>query len=228
MQLSKRLGFFPLIVVLVLRPPIGLAEELRGGVAEENGMKVDQGRFLAPQFEVDRLDCITQTTGFTIHWQFYPTVRLLDMVEKLDLDLIFPMGFSEERDTFLTKSEYLFLSEDNFVYADQKPDFSDKVHIRIGVKRGSPQMGAVMTQGFQNVEIGNSYEGLLKMLEARRVDTIIVPDKVIETFDPAVTQRLKTEPFYQRQVGFYVGKKWSAEKLAALNAAILKCRIATQ
>jgi len=209
---------------LIFGPSLTLATELRGGVPDDNSVVLDHGLFRGPNFVADKLACIAKLTGFDIHWKYYPTNRLLSMAAKLELDFIFPMGFSDQRDKFLIRSEYIFLSVDDFVYRGSKPDFSDKAHIHIGVREGSTQLNEIIANHFRNIEVGHSYENLLKMLGAGRVDAVVIPDMVLATFATTFTEPLKTEAFDRRQVGFYVGKDWPPDQLATLNAAIVKCR----
>jgi ABC-type amino acid transport substrate-binding protein len=219
-----------LIVLLVIAAGLGLwpciipANELRGGFPDDKSVGLDHGQFRGSHFVAEKLACVVQITGFDIRWKSFPTNRLLSMAAKLQLDFIYPMGFSDQRDKFLSKSEYVFLSEDQFVYKRPKPDFSDTARVHIGARLGSPQMSVLIDRGFRNIEVGNSYDALLKMLNAGRVDAVVMPDKVLEMFAAPVIKTFETEDFYQRQIGFYVGKDWPPDQLVALNAAIVRCR----
>lgn len=209
---------------LTLWPTDNRAKDMQGGVPDDNSVILDHGIFRAPKFVADRLACVVRKTGFNIHWKYYPTLRLVSMLMKQELDFIYPMGFSDQRDKILDRSEYVFLSEDVLVYRDPKPDFSDIAHLHIGVRRGSPQLSDLIDREFRNIEIANSYEGLLKMLNAGRVEAVVMPDRVLATFAATLTQTFATEAFYRRQIGFYVGKDWPPDQLTALNAAIVGCR----
>ena len=203
-------------------------EELRAGVPEGlPGITVVEGKFVSELLHGEILNCVLAKTGLKMHWRAYPTKRLLEMLEWGDLDVIYPMGFSVERSLTMQPSSPAITLSDYWIYRGNTPDFSDKANLRVGAKDGSPQHKWLSDQNYQQIKLPQQYSSLLPMLEAGRIDAVLLPAPGSDI--KSLKQYGRMRPDYktvlqsERNVGFYLGLGRRPDILKAINNALLTC-----
>ncbi len=107
-------------------------------------------------------NCIENRLNITFKWSFYPTKRLFLKLQNNELDMLYPMGFTQERNDIAQPSTPSFIDEDYWIYMGKKPDFSDK-ELAIAVKLGSPQEDILKAMGYKNLSLLR-YASILKVL----------------------------------------------------------------
>ena len=204
-----------------------LGQPLRGGIpATLPTVQVNESGQLTGHYSDTRfMKCFLSELQQKIHWKSYPTARLIQEVKNNKLDIIFPMGFTQERRDQLIQSEHVELIEDYWVYKGAKPDVTAK-SVSIGVKLGSPQEFYVKQQDYENIVRHNDYVGLYKMLLAGRVQVIALPDMAyIGLVDQFGKEKTQFTPFLQRGYGFYLSPKSTPEFIKKINEVTVTCRL---
>jgi len=154
---------------------------------------------------------IEHELGITMVWAAYPTMRLLSLTAMGKIDVIFPMGFSAQRDSLLQRSEPVYISHDCFVTKNLKVNNHDKSMV-VGCKLGSPQETYLTTHGYK-INPTNSYEGLFEMLIQGRVPIIAIPINVYDELIPKYAHAdLNSEVYLTREIGFYYSPNFSKAK----------------
>ncbi|MDX1676903.1 transporter substrate-binding domain-containing protein [Arsukibacterium sp.] len=222
---------FPAAVTAGPPPP------LKGGVVQSfPGISVVDSKIQPePAYgHAEVIACIESALNTKIDWQSLPTDRLLKLTRENQLDLIYPMGYTEERDSYLQASAWLTKDDDYFVFKAAKiqPAMFHQQQIKtqpVGVKRGSPQQHYLQKNGFQYVHQVYDYQQLLPLLIMDRVDMLAVPQPLAEQLqaemqtDPA-TATLQLYHYYTRDAGFYLSPAFARNNLAQMNAAVVACR----
>lgn len=213
------------VVAGLLHPALGTAQDLRGGVPDTlPGAEIESGKLTLHGASGKSFVCISRAFGRNIVWSSYPTKRALMMLKENELDVLFPMGFNAERDQYLQRSEVVVQSRDVWVYKGTRPNLDDKVGLSLGVKLGSPQEDFFTRAGYKNLTLVNSYENMLRMLAAGRVDALALPGEGWDQIAPELAWKAGTETYLQRDAGFYFSKPADAPWVELLNQAIRACR----
>lgn len=197
----------------------GIPNTLPGAVISANGSAT-----LAGPSGGERFNCIGRQLAMPIHWAFYPTARLLRMVEKGDLDFAYPMGFSVERDKVLNHSEPVVADPDIWVYrTGKRPDLRAIYTLRVASKAGSPQAAWLEQQSYKLVSLNNDYAAMFQMLSKDYVDAILIARNLWLELNGSITIPVDTEIGTERAIGFYLSKNADAELLTRINTAIKQC-----
>ncbi len=192
---------------------IGVPEGMMESVISIKGNKVsgDYGRLA---------QCISSKSSLHFEWNIHPTQRLLNMIYINKIDMIYPMGFTKQRNKIATPSKSLYFSQDIWVYTGTKPNFKN-LNLSIAVKSASPQETSAKEMGYKNV-VTLGYNSMLKMLKANRVRAVILPVRLFNELNNGDSNYF-TENLLKRHVGFYLSKDFAKENLAAINQAIDDC-----
>lgn len=213
-------------VIVMLLYGVAFGAPLKGGIpATLPNLQVNsQGQLVGENRDLHFIDCISDSLQQEIVWSALPTARLIEEVKNNKIDIIFPMGFTQQRRAQLIESKAIQVIHDYWVYQKHLPDMSDK-EITIGVKLGSPQASYVQQQDFENIVKHNDYTGLYKMLLANRVQVVALPDMaykgLVDKFGLGLTQYTA---FLQRGYGFYLTPKAGAKLVTRVNQAVVLCR----
>ncbi|WP_214000333.1 transporter substrate-binding domain-containing protein [Arsukibacterium sp.] len=216
---------------------VATPQKLQGGVVQSfPGISVVNGK-VQPESSyghAEIIECIEAKLNARIEWQSLPTDRLLKLTRENQLDLIYPMGFTSERDNYLQASVWLTKDDDYFVFktttlkqATLQDDQLKK--LPVGVKRGSPQLHYLQSNDFQHVHQVYDYQQLLPLLKMDRVDMLAVPQPLAEQLqaemraDPT-TGNLQLYNYYTRDAGFYLSPDFAGAKLDEMNKAVIQCR----
>jgi ABC-type amino acid transport substrate-binding protein len=205
---------------------LALGQPLKGGIpATLPSLYVtSQGRLAGAHGDVEFIGCFVKRLQQNIHWQSYPTARLIEETKNNKIDIIFPMGFTTERRALLIESQPVQVIEDYWVYKDEISDTTNK-HLRLGVKLGSPQDSYLQRQGYQNILRHNDYAGLFKMLLVNRVEMVALPDVVYNSLIASAENRaLKHTAYLKRGYGFYLKPAATDAFLQSVNDSTVKCR----
>lgn len=166
--------------------------------------------------------CVLENLQRPVVWSTYPTNRILSMLQNNDLDLIYPMGFTDERASKMLQSEHVWENWDYFL--SLKPvDPTDK-SLRIGARHGSPQHTDYQVKGYERITPSYSYEDLIHALNRGLVDVVIVPQSVFEQQRADWPANVRSAKGQQRNTGFYLNQADPQRLLAPLNRAIQRCR----
>ncbi len=202
------------------------AADLKGGIpATLPNLHVnEQHQVVGSLIDVQFLQCFYQALKQSVSWESYPTARLIQRIKNNKLDIIFPMGFTPERQAQLIQSVAVQGISDYWVYTHDQPNLGDK-SLTVGVKLGSPQASYVQSQDYEDVVFHNNYAGLLSMLLAGRVQMIALPDIVYN----ALVSRYLDNPFnfsayIKRGYGFYMKPSTDPAQVERINQAAIACR----
>jgi len=165
-------------------------------------------------------NCVADKIGLDFEWSEYPTRRLFIMAQNNELDIIYPVGFSQERNEFAVASKAVYTSQDLWLYVGDQPNFMDK-GLSIAVIRGSPQENSLVKMGYHNVSLVK-YDAILEMLRMKRVTAVILPEKIFIGLTGS-TKLYSSQVFHTRQRGFYLSRKFAKKHLATINKAIDGC-----
>ncbi|SNY53398.1 ABC-type amino acid transport substrate-binding protein [Arsukibacterium tuosuense] len=224
-------------VTTISATTVAKPQKLQGGVVQSfPGISVVNGKVQPePAYgHAEIIACIEDELNARIEWQSLPTDRLLKLTHENQLDLIYPMGFTSERNSYLQASVWLTKDDDYFVFKTttiQQATLQDEqLKSRpVGVKRGSPQLHYLQSNGFQHVHQVYEYQQLLPLLNMDRVDMLAVPQPLAEQLqaemkaDP-MTGNLQLYNYYTRDAGFYLSPDFARTTLDKTNKAVIQCR----
>lgn len=206
---------------------------LRGGIVQSfPGIAVVDGS-IQPEADyghAEIISCIETGLNARIQWQSLPTDRLLKLTRENQLDLIYPMGYTAERDSYLQASVWLTKDDDYFVYKANKLQtpslLEEQIKGRtIGVKRGSPQLDYLQNNGYKHVHQVYDYQQLLPLLKMERVEILAVPQTLAEQLQAdAKKDNLQLYNYFTRDAGFYLAPEFASAKLSKINDAVIQCR----
>ena len=171
-------------------------------------------------------ECISARLNATFVWIANPTKRIIQSLHANELDLIYPMGFTEERADALLQSEATWQNPDALVSL-HLIDMGNK-SIHLAARLGSPQQTDYVSDGYQNMTAAYAYEDLARLLARRAVDAVIVPRSVYNeqrTLWPAGAVLTLAKP---RRSGFYLNRSDPKRLLKPLNDSIAQCRKTVQ
>ena len=224
--------------LLLLRAPVSATEQqLYGGVVQSfPGITVVDGKIQPEAIygHAEIISCMETELQMHIEWQTLPTDRLLKLTRENQLDLIYPMGFTAERDSYLHASIWLTKDDDYFVFkaGELKSDHLKDGQVKnrtIGVKRGSPQLHYLQSNDYQHVHEVYDYQQLLPLLKMDRVDMLAVPQPLAEQLQRemqvnAQEHNLQLFNYFTRDAGFYLAPAFANSHLQQVNNAVIHCR----
>jgi hypothetical protein len=239
MTLLRPPVYFFIVCSIVLTSIVAVAKplQLQGGVVQSfPGISVIDGKIQPEPFygHAEIISCIESALDATIVWQSLPTDRLLKLTRENHLDLIYPMGYTAERDNYLQASVWLTKDDDYFVFKTtvMQPDMLRQEQGKskfVGVKRGSPQLHYLQSNGYLHIHQVYDYQQLLPLLKMDRVEMLAVPQPLAEQLqaemqaDPT-TADLQLYNYYTRDAGFYLSSDFAAANLNQMNTAVAECR----
>lgn len=171
-------------------------------------------------------ECISARLNVTFVWIANPTKRIIQSLHANELDLIYPMGFTEERADALLQSAVTWQNPDTVVSLHPIDMGNKSVHL--AARLGSPQQTDYASDGYFNMTAAYAYEDLVRLLAKRAVDAVIVPRSVYndqKALWPAGTVIAQAKA---RSSGFYLNKDDPKRLLKPLNDSIAQCRKALQ
>lgn len=212
-------------------------QQLRGGVVQSfPGITVANGKVKpgSAYGHAEIISCLETSLNVRIEWQSLPTDRLLKLTHENKLDLIYPMGYTEERDSYLQASAWLTRDDDYFIFkagaiSVESLAKGQASNLAIGVKRGSPQQHYLQNHGYKNVHQVYDYQQLLPLLKMDRVEMLAVPQPLAEQLQTemqtaAEQHNLQLYNYYTRDAGFYMAPAFARNKLNEMNEAVVHCR----
>jgi len=219
--MAKRALFLFLVLFLGLNAGL-TARTLKVGVVDGlPGFKVENGRLQADSPHPEFIAALEKELRVKLVWSEYPTRRLLNMTEKGELDLIYPVGLSSERDAILKRSIPVYVTHDYFAYKTRPSNVAD-TSLTVGCRLGSPQENWLKAKGYK-IETVISYESLIKMLLTDRVPMIALPKVAFDNLmSSGSAGTLLYEVSANREIGFYYTPKFS--QADAFDKAIEKHR----
>ncbi len=170
--------------------------------------------------------CIEQRLNAKFSWQAFPTKRVVQMVERGQLDLAFPMGFTAERAKVMQQSAPTWDNPD--VWLSKRPVNIQDKNLRIAARLGSPQDVEHVADGYSKVVGAITYSELPKTLSMDMVDAVIVPRRVYEDQRALWPETTLVTVGRHRSSGFYLQPADTKALLMPLNRAIEDCRVAVK
>lgn len=167
-------------------------------------------------------DCVAKDLRVTFEWQALPTKRVIQMLMTNELDLIYPMGFTEERASQMAQSAPAWQNPDVWVSLDTIAP-SNKM-LRIAARMGSPQHTDYVADGYANLVPVYAYEDLSKMLGRKAVDAAIVPRSVYLEQRKIWPEGARTTYGKPRSSGFYLNLDDPKRLLTRVNSSIGRCQ----
>tara|TARA_R100000687_G_scaffold14640_1_gene11157 strand:- start:29168 stop:29887 length:720 start_codon:yes stop_codon:yes gene_type:complete len=215
-----------------VQPPL-----VRGGVVQSfPGITVIDGNIEPePAYgHAEIISCIESALSVNIEWQNLPTDRLLKLTRENELDLIYPMGFTAERDSYLQSSVWLSKDDDYFVFkagavTEESLQQAQAKNRTIGVKRGSPQLHYLQSHNYLHIHQVYDYQQLLPLLQKDRVELLAVPQPLAEQLQAEMEadpnkHNLQLYNYYTRDAGFYLSPDFADAHLQRVNSAVIECR----
>jgi ABC-type amino acid transport substrate-binding protein len=195
---------------------VGIPSGLPGyEIANNNKLNIND------PFKRNVTDCIETRLKSTFVWMAYPTKRVIQMLQMGDIDMVFPMGFTEERASALLQSNLTWQNPDVFV--SLRPIEHGDKGLRLAARLGSPQHTDYISDGYASVVGAYSYEDLPKMLAKGTVDAVVVPRSVYAEQRDTWPAKTLTLAGRQRSSGFYLQKNDPKKLLKHLNESITYC-----
>ncbi|QYJ87672.1 transporter substrate-binding domain-containing protein [Shewanella mesophila] len=178
----------------------------------------------------DIIEEAANNIGFSIHWRIAPFPRSLAKLRKIgNVDIVPRVIRTNDRQMFIDFIGPISQQERNIVFVtrDDGPiinRYEDLKNLNVGVKRGTAYFEKFDSDTQIQKTIVNDDFNLARMLEARRIDVIIVLDL------PALEAELKVVEYtgyqiagyyYPNIIGNYYGMPKNHPQAKALQNAIL-------
>ena len=176
---------------------------------------------IADRYKQAITQCIEKDLGVKFRWVAFPTNRALYMLKDDVVDLLYPMGFTEERAAAMQES--LATWENPDVWLSWTPVALDNKETHIAAKIGSPQHTEYVSEGYARLSPAYTYEDLPKLLSERLVEAVIVPKSVFMENKGSWPRGIVVTNGKPRKSGFYLNKTDPKKLLARLNAGIARC-----
>ncbi|MBH9551497.1 substrate-binding periplasmic protein [Inhella gelatinilytica] len=209
-------GFAPPVAGATLTVKAGVVEGLPGYELKDGELRIEE------EFKRKLFDCVAKTLDARFVWQALPTRRLIQMVVERQLDVAFPMGFSEERAARMLQSQPLWDNPD--LWLSLRPINPADKSLRVAARLGSPQEAEQTAAGYARVVGANTYEELGKTLRLNLVDAVVVPRSIYEELKPVWPEGVSPTLGKTRSTGFYLSPQDPKGLATPLNRAIEHCR----
>jgi len=213
-----------LFVAVLLVQGAGLwAQTLRAGTVEGlPGFNIENGTLTTPSPYPEFIAALEKDTGAKLVWSAYPTIRLLELAKRGELDLIYPMGFTADRDAALKRSVPTEPpTHDYFAYLAKPTNVAD-TRLTVGCKAGSPQESWLKAKGYK-VQPVNNYRSLMQMLLVGRLPMAVFPEIGFDELASTIGRgKILHEVSTTRNAGFYYSPKFAMA--AVFDKAIEKNR----
>lgn len=150
----------------------------------------------------DILEEAAKTIGFNIEWRIIPFPRSLVTLENGSVDIVPRVIRTAEREAFVRFIGPISEQTRNIVFVTRSDgptitNYEDLTSLNIGVKRGTAYFESFDKDKEINKTVVNDDFNLARMLEAKRIDAVIVLDL------PALEVQLETINFSNYQVAKY-------------------------
>lgn len=195
---------------------VGIPEGLPGYMALPDG-----GMRMADAYKQAITTCVERRLNVQFKWQTMPTNRVLRLLANAELDLIYPMGFTEERAAALLESRATWENPD--VWLSWGPVSQSNKEVHIASRMGSPQHAEYASQGYTHLTPTYSYDDLPRLLGKHAVDVVIVPRSVYLEKKSSWPEGIQVMTGKARNSGFYLNKADPKGLLGALNTSIDRC-----
>lgn len=166
--------------------------------------------------------CIERALNARLLWQPAPTRRVEQALADRRLDLVFPMGFNEDRAARLMPSEPTWDSPD--VWVSMRPIDAQDRRLRLAVRLGSPQHNDYKGLGYARLASTYSYEELPRMLRQDMVDAAVLPRSIYESIQSMWPAGHLLQDGKARSTVFYLHKDDPRQLAGPLNQAVRRCR----
>jgi len=177
---------------------------------------------ISDAFKQQFTECVAKELRVAFEWQALPTKRVIQTLIANEVDLIYPMGFTEERASQMAQSAPAWQNPDVWVSLDAI-DTTDK-SLRVAARMGSPQHTDYVADGYANLVPVYAYEDLSKMLGRKTVDAAIVPRSVYLEQRKIWPEGARTTPGKPRSSGFYLNLGDPKRLLTRVNSSIGRCQ----
>lgn len=195
---------------------VGIPEGLPGYTALPDG-----GMHMTDAYKQAITTCVERRLHAQFKWQTLPTNRVLRSLATNEVDLIYPMGFTEERAAALLESRATWENPD--VWLSWGPVSPSNKDVHIASRMGSPQHTEYASQGYAHLTPTYSYDDLPRLLAKHSVDVVIVPRSVYREKKSSWPEGIQVTIGKQRNSGFYLNKADPKGLLNVLNAGIERC-----
>lgn len=182
----------------------------------------DGGLAISDPFKQRLTDCVAKNLNAKFEWKASPTKRVIQWLAASEVDLIYPMGFTEERAAQMLESKPTWENPD-FVVSSRPVDLANK-QLRLAARLGSPQQTDYASDGYALLTGAYAYEELPKLLLHKAADAVIVPKSVYSEMKGQWPAGVRAVSGRKRSTGFYVNASDPKRLLARLNAAIGHCK----
>ena len=168
--------------------------------------------------------------GFTIEWRSAPFSRSLIDLQTGAIDVVPRVIRTDEREAFITYLGPISEQQRNILFVTRSDgpkihQYSDLEKINIGVKRGTAYFEQFDNDSNLRKIIVHDDFNLARMLQAQRIDAIIVldlPALEMELKNVGFTDYHTADYFYPNTIGNYYGMPKEHPQAEALNTALLK------
>lgn len=167
-------------------------------------------------------DCVSKGLNAKFEWKALPTKRGIQMLIANELDLIYPMGFTDERASQMLQSRPAWKNPD-YLVSLRPVNMADK-QLRIAARLGAPQQTDYASDGYENITAVYAYEDLARLLVRDSVDVVIVPKSVYLEQKSSWPAGVIAVTGKDRNSGFYVSKSDPRMLIARLNVKIEQCQ----
>jgi ABC-type amino acid transport substrate-binding protein len=199
------------------RLTVGVPAGLPGyEMLEGNRLKIND------PFKKSITECIAGRLNATFVWVAYPTKRILQLLQAREIDMVYPMGFTEERAAAMAQSHLTWQNPD--VLVSMRPVAMSDKNMRIAARLGSPQQTDYVSDGYSHIAATYAYEDLAKLLARGLVDVVIVPRSVYNEQRADWPSKVMVSAGKPRSSGFYLNKDDPKGLLKPLNESIARCR----
>ncbi|MBU2710404.1 substrate-binding periplasmic protein [Zooshikella harenae] len=177
----------------------------------------DSKRLQGYSWDVLRLSMHRQ--GYTIQLMVYPWSRVMSLVRRNEIDVVFPAAVTEKRSQFLMFSEYPVNTVHYVIYINKKSqgswqNLAEMIGLRIGVMRGW-DYGRYWNSQIEHIELRevNTVEQGFQMLGYRRIEGLVGYEEVFDHYliEKAINKKFQKLAAFDQGFEFLSGNKLNSK-----------------
>lgn len=182
---------------------------------------------------VEVVQCVLQRLDIPYTIQVWPWARAQKLVEQGHADGFFAASRSPERDAYAVQTAIIAEQQWRwYLLADNQADPTTedfRQQARVSSFIGANMLDWLTDNGYRVTSQPRETKGLLKMLQAKRIDAILANNLVMDTLlqQQGAKAEVRSVLLQDKPLGVYFSKKFLAERpgfLARFNGQVASCR----
>lgn len=220
--------FSLLLVTFVSSQAVTMSAEmhtLRGAIPDDTpgyDVRASGELIVRDPFKMKMTECIFKAFKTQIVWRRYPVGRLPFLLNASEVDLIYPMSITDERNASMMPTRSTWENRD-YLLSIKPVDMNNK-KTRVIARLNSPQHVDAIKDAYVAIYTPPTFEQMIQMLILNHGDVAIIPATVFTENKDTWPKEIIAIQGKNRATAFYLDKNDSKDLAPRLNASIEQCR----